>query len=162
MRRWLPFPAMSLFVFVTWLLLNQSLAPGHLLLASALAVALGFLFGRLEPPPLRIRRRGLLLRLAVRVVGDIVRSNLALLWVLLSGRTNKVTSGFVSIPLQLTNPYGLAVLACIVTSTPGTIWMSYRARDSVLLIHVFDLIDEAEWVRTITERYERPLREIFE
>ncbi|CAN7637528.1 Na+/H+ antiporter subunit E [Phenylobacterium sp. LjRoot219] len=162
MRRWLPYPAMSLFVFATWLVLNQSLAPGHLVLAAALAAAAGFLFVRLDPPPLRIRRRGLLLRLAVRVFGDIVRSNLALLWVLLSGRTSKVTSGFVSIPLQLTNPYGLAVLACIITSTPGTIWMSYRSRDNVLLIHVFDLIDETAWIRTITERYERPLREIFE
>lgn len=162
MRRWLPYPAMSLFVFAAWLVLGQSLAPGRVLLGAALGAAAGLLFQRLDPPPLRIRRRLLLLPLAARVFADIVRSNLALLWVLLSGRTGKVTSGFVSIPLQLTNPYGLAILACIITSTPGTIWMSYRARDSVLLIHVFDLIDETEWIRTITERYERPLREIFE
>ena len=63
---------------------------------------------------------------------------------------------------ELTNEYGLAILACIITSTPGTIWMSYEPKQRVLLIHVFDLVDEATWIRMIAERYERPLREIFE
>ena len=30
------------------------------------------------------------------------------------------------------------------------------------MIHVLDLIDESEWVRTIKGRYERLLLEIFE
>lgn len=161
MKRVAPYPALSLFVFVTWLVLNQSLAPGHLLLGALLALMLGFAFGRLRPPRLRIRRRRLLLRLMIRVAADVVRSNLALLRIIVGGRSRKVTSGFVSIPLDLTNPYGLAVLACIITATPGTIWMSYETQDRILLIHVLDLIDEAEWVRTVTDRYARPLQEIF-
>ena len=161
MRRVLPYPALSLFIFATWLILNQSLAPGHLLLGAILAVALGFAFRSLQPPALRIRQPRLLLRLFIRVIGDVVRSNLALLRIIVAGRSRSVTSGFVSIPLELTNPYGLAVLACIITATPGTIWMSYESQDRVLLIHVFDLIDETEWIRTITDRYARPLQEIF-
>lgn len=161
MRRWLPYPTLTLFSLATWLILNQSLAPGHLLLGAGLGLALGFGFRRLQPPPLRIRRRGLLLRLALRVIGDIVRSNFALLRIIIGGRSRNVTSGFVSIPLDLTDPYGLAVLACIITATPGTIWMSYESQDRILLIHVFDLIDETEWIRTITDRYARPLQEIF-
>ena len=163
MKRWVPYPAMSLFLMGAWLVLNQSLAVGHLLLGAVLGLLLGAVFGRLQPPPLRIRSRRRLLQLAWVVLGDIVASNLALLWILVRGRTARgVTSGFVTIPLQLTDPYGLAVLACIITATPGTIWMSYRAREGLLLIHVFDLLDEAGWIRTITERYETPLREIFE
>ena len=161
MRRWLPYPTLTLFALATWLILNQSLAPGHLLLGAGLGLALGIGFRRLQPPPLRIRRRGLLLRLALRVIGDIVRSNLALLRIIIGGRSRSVTSGFVSIPLDLTDPYGLVVLACIITATPGTIWMSYESRERILLIHVFDLIDETEWIRTITDRYARPLQEIF-
>lgn len=162
MRRWLPYPAMSLFLAATWLVLNQSLAVGHLLIAAVLGLALARVFGRLEPPPLRIRNRRRLLRLVATVFGDVIRSNLALMRILVGGRAGSVRSGFVSIPLHLTDPYGLAALACIITATPGTIWMSYRADESRLLIHVFDLVDEAEWIRTITERYETPLREIFE
>ena len=56
----------------------------------------------------------------------------------------------------------LAVLAMIVTATPGTAWAELAADRSVLLLHVLSLEDEAEVVATIKERYERPLMEIFE
>lgn len=162
MRRWLPNPAMSGFVLVTWLLLNQSLAPGHLLLGVLLGLSVGPVLRRLRTPPLRIRNPLVLLRLAGHVGWDIVQANVALLLIVLSSRTRHVRSGFVRVPLQLTDPYGLAVLACIITATPGTIWMSYQSAERVLLIHVFDLVDEAAWIHTVTDRYERPLREIFE
>lgn len=125
-------------------------------------LSMGFVVKRLQPPPLRIRNHRRLLMLAGQVGRDIIQANFALLAIVLSGRARRVKSGFVSIPLKLTDPYGLAVLACIITSTPGTIWMSYQIKERVLLIHVFDLVDDAVWIRTITERYERPLREIFE
>ena len=162
MKRWLPYPAMALFILASWLVLNQSLAPGHLALGAILGVALSLLLRRLELPPLKIRNRRLLLALAGRVALDIVRSNIAVLMLILGGQQRKVTSGFVQVPLMLTNNYGLAILACIITSTPGTIWVSYASRERLLLIHVFDLVDETQWIRTIVERYERPLREIFE
>ena len=60
------------------------------------------------------------------------------------------------------DPYGLATLACIVTATPGTIWTGLAPDGAVLTIHVLDLQDEEAWVRTIKDRYERPLMEIFE
>jgi multicomponent K+:H+ antiporter subunit E len=161
-KRWLPHPAMSGFVLLTWLLLNQSLAPGHLVLGAVLGLAGGLVLGLLRPPTLRIRNHLLLLRLAGRVGWDIIHANLVLLTVILSGRTRRIRSGFVRVTLQLSDPYGLAVLACIITSTPGTIWMSYESQAGVLLIHVFDLVDDATWIRTITERYEQPLREIFQ
>ena len=162
MKRWLPYPAMTVFIAVVWLLLNQSLAPGHILVGVVLGVVLSRFMRRLELPPLKMRRVHVLLVLAARVAADIVRSNLAVLAIILSGRRRQMRSGFVRVPLVLTNGYGLAVLACIITSTPGTIWMSYEAKERVLLIHVFDLVDEAVWIRTILDRYERPLREVFE
>jgi multicomponent K+:H+ antiporter subunit E len=162
MKRWLPYPAMAGFILVAWLLLNQSLAPAHLILGALLALVLSTLMGRLDLPPVKIRNPQLIPRLAGRVAWDIVRSNVAVFKIILSGRYRQVRSGFVRVPLVLTDGYGLALLACIITSTPGTIWMSYESKERVLLIHVFDLVDEAAWIRTITERYERPLREIFE
>ena len=60
------------------------------------------------------------------------------------------------------NPYGLAWLACIITSTPGTLWVNFDAQKGSLMIHVLDLVDEGEWIRTIKDRYERHLLEIFE
>jgi len=55
-----------------------------------------------------------------------------------------------------------AVLAAIVTSTPGTIWADLTRDGRTLTLHVLDLRDEDQWVRTIKQRYERALIEIFE
>jgi multicomponent K+:H+ antiporter subunit E len=57
---------------------------------------------------------------------------------------------------------GLAVLAIIVTATPGTAWMEYDAASGSLLLHVFDLVDEASWTDLVKNRYEHMLMEIFE
>ena len=77
-------------------------------------------------------------------------------------RNRSLNSGFVAIPLDLTDRHGLAVLACIITSTPGTIWVSYDSSANILLIHVLDLADEQVWIDTIKQRYERLLLGIFQ
>jgi len=161
MSRWLPYPLLSATLAVVWMVLNQSASPGTVLLGAGLGVLLGRAYGVLEPPKARLRRPGAALRLFARVVLDIARSNLAVARLIVGGR-RKLNSGFVSIPLTLADRHGLALLACIITSTPGTVWVSYDARASVLLIHVLDLDDEAAWILTIQRRYESLLREIFE
>ena len=93
---------------------------------------------------------------------DIIRSNVAVGRIILGLGRRQRTSGFVNIPLELRNPYGLAILACIITSTPGTLWVNFDRQRGLLVIHVLDLIDEDDWIRTIKNRYERRLLEIFE
>jgi multicomponent K+:H+ antiporter subunit F len=93
------------------------------------------------------------MRLAWLVLVDIIRSNFAVARIVLSPDRRDRHSGFVSIPLDLRDSYALAVLACIITSTPGTIWVDFNSSNRVLLIHVLDLIDEDAWVRTIKNRY---------
>lgn len=162
MRRWLPYPAMSALLLVIWLLLNQTLAPGQFVVGAILGVVLARIFRLLDAPTLRLRNPHRLLLLAARVSLDVVRSNYAVAKLIVRGQSRAVQSGFVSVPLRLTNPYALAVLACIITSTPGTIWVSYDAGRNILLIHVLDLVDEMVWIRTIRDRYEHLLLEIFE
>jgi multicomponent K+:H+ antiporter subunit E len=82
--------------------------------------------------------------------------------IVLGPRRSDVTSGFMNIPLEMRAPYGLAALAIIITSTPGTLWVDFDSARGVLTIHVLDLIDEEAWIATIKQRYERRLMEIFE
>jgi len=81
---------------------------------------------------------------------------------LLTRRTSGIASKFVQIPLDMRDPNGLAVLAMIMCLTPGTAWGEVSFDRSTLLIHVFDLDDEAAFIAMIKQRYERPLMEIFE
>lgn len=161
MKRWLPHPLVAGFLLLAWLLLQQSLAPGTIVVGVVLALVLTRVLDRLQPPPVRVRRPGRLLMLLARVFGDIVRSNLAVAKIIVSRRRDFV-SGFVSIPLDITSPYALAMLACIITATPGTIWVSHDSRHRLLVIHVLDLIDETTWINNIKQRYEHPLSDIFQ
>ncbi len=68
----------------------------------------------------------------------------------------------IEIELETRNRTALALLAIIVTATPGTAWLGWNPRRGVLLLHVFDLVDEAQWQDLIKNRYEKALREILE
>jgi multicomponent K+:H+ antiporter subunit E len=95
-------------------------------------------------------------------VADMVRSNFAVARIVLGfGRPNR-KAGFLRMPLDLRDPAGLAVMACIVTSTPGTSWVRYERSESWVLIHVLDLVDEAAWIALFKKRYEQRLLEIFQ
>src|SRR5690606_8239879 len=91
----------------------------------------------------------------------IIRSNNAVAQIILNPKS-KFSSGFVLIPLDMRNPYGITTLACIITATPGTLWVEYDSNEHAMMLHVLDLIDEDAWRRIIKERYEKRLMEIFE
>lgn len=161
MSRLLPHPLLALALLVMWLLLTQSISPGQI----ALGAIAGFLGAHalhaLRPEPVGFKRLGTAARLSAIVIADIVHSNLAVAALVLRPRRDRV-AGFVRLPLELGNRNGLAILALIITATPGTIWVELDRARSILLVHVLDLVDEEQWVALIKRRYEAPLLEIFE
>lgn len=159
MTRLVPHPLLTLGLLLLWLVLTR-FSLGHLVLGSVIALGAGLVFARLEPASPRRRRIWPLLRLAGIVAVDIVRSNLAVAWLILSDGRNR-RSGFVEIPLRLQDPGALALLALILTATPGTAWLEHDRATGVLLLHVFDLKDPEEWRALIRDRYEALLLEAF-
>ena len=160
MTRLLPYPLLTASLLTMWLLLN-GLSLGHLLLGSAIALAAANVTAALSPAKPRIKRWYLLPKLVGIVMIDICRSNIAVARLILRNRQSKRVSGFVVVPLELRHPSGLAILACIVTCTPGTAWVEYNSTSNRLLLHVFDLVDESHWIDLIKNRYERLLLEIL-
>lgn len=161
MSRLIPHPLLSLGLLAMWLLLNR-VSPGHLILGSAIALVAGWAMGAIRPERLHIRRPFRMLWLALQVGIDIIRSNIAVaILILTGGRHGRRRSGFVAIPLRLQDPAALAVLSMIITATPGTAWLDYDPDSGILLLHVFDLIDPQEWQDLIRNRYEAQLMEIF-
>lgn len=156
-------PLSALGVVATWLLLNEPVDAGDLLLAVPIGFMTGALLRRLQPPSSRMRyKASAMASLAWLTFVDIVQSNLAVFRIVLRPRRPGRVAGFVAIPLELRHPGGLAVLACIVTATPGTSWARYEADRGVLTLHMLDIVDEPRWVREFKARYESRLLEIFE
>ncbi len=155
---WLYLPSMLLGL---WLLLNDSLSPGNIVLGGALALFFGWASQALRPLRARPRRPWVAVKLVVRVAIDVFNSNLEVARIIWVGRS-QISPGFIKIPISMKDPHGLAALSCIVTYTPGTVWSELAEDEGLLTLHVLDLKDESYWIHKIQYDYERPLKEIFE
>lgn len=161
MKRWLPTPLVSLALLLLWLMLNQTIEPAHILLGALIAVAVPLMIAPLRPTPVRVSRPLTVIRLTVYSLIEILRSCFNVCTLILFGG-DRLNTQFIRIPLDLRDPHGLAVLACIINSTPGTVWVEIIPGSNDLALHVFDLHDTAWWVNMIKTKLEQPLIEIFE
>ncbi len=155
MKRLFPAPWLSLALWLLWL-------PAHLLLGAALGFLAPLMMAPLRPLPVRIRNPWVILRLFLLVGRDVIVSNLIVARGVLNAGRRPPRSAFVKIPLELRDANGLAALSMICTVIPGTVWSELALDRSVLLLHVFDLDEEAAFIRHFKDTYERPLMEIFE
>ena len=161
MTRWLPHPLLAASLFVMWLLLTQSFSAGQVILGAVVAVLAGASMSILRRRSSRIMSWSKLGKLAAIVLADVARSNIAVAKIVLSPKSER-NSSFIRLQLQLRDKQALAILALIITATPGTAWVQFDRNDGTLLIHVFDLVDEEAWIHLLKSRYERLLLEIFE
>lgn len=157
----IPHPILSVALFVVWLLMNSPFGAGSLVIATLVGLLVPHVMRAMTPERVRVRSPLAIFRLAGRVIYDALLSNWKVVMLILGHRKGVRKSGFVSIPLSLSNRYGLAALAIIITSTPGTLWVQYDRYKRVLLLHVLDLTDDQDWTATIKDRYETLLMEIF-
>lgn len=163
MRAWFPSPLLSVSLLLVWLLLNQTVAPAHLLFGALLGILAPLLARPLLPHGhARLRRPMALLKLLWLSGMEIIRSCFNVSQIILLRRAADVNSQFIRVPLDLRSPHGLALLSCLINSTPGTVWVEITPESHELLLHVFDLHDEQWWVDTIKTRYEQPIIEVFE
>ncbi|MBK5567520.1 Na+/H+ antiporter subunit E [Ensifer sp. SSB1] len=160
MRIWLPYPLLSIALLIIWVLLNQSVAPGTLVMGTILATGLSWVTLKLSPVRSHPRRILLILRFGFAVALDVIRSNLAVIGVILRGRRRPPSSGFLTVDIDLEDENALALLACVMTATPGTAWLEYDRGRKSLLFHVLDMENEDVWLDTV-KRYEAALKEIF-
>jgi multicomponent K+:H+ antiporter subunit E len=161
-KRLLPAPLLTLALAVLWLLLNDAFSLGHWLMALVLGLALPLMTQSLRPTPVRFRRPWVAWRLFWLVGYDVIAWNWRVLRGTLARRDQLPEGGFVTVPLELRDPSGLAVLSAIMCVIPGTIWSELSLDRSALLVHMFDIDNAQAEIDLIKTRYERPLMEIFE
>lgn len=161
MKRWLASPLLSATLFAVWLLLNNTLDPAHLMLGAMVAIIVPRLTDALRPERPCVRRPLVIARLGLVVLWDIVLSNIEVARRIL-GPEEAIRPAFVWLPLDLTDPHAIASLAGIITMTPGTLSAELSPDRRHLLVHAFNVDDEAALVAQMKARYEAPLKEIFE
>ena len=161
MRRWLPHPLLSVSLVVLWLLLVNELSTGHLVLGALLGWLIPFATSRFWPEQIRIRHPGMLLRFLSVFAVDIVRGSFHVAWLILKGSAH-LRPVFVEVPLDVKTNLAISLLANTISLTPGTVSALLSGDRRTLIVHTIDTDDPAALVAEIKQRYEVPLKQVFE
>ena len=159
-RGWFSQPWLSALLAVTWLLLQRSLEPVHLLSATLIGLVLPRLLHNFLSQATRIRIKPAL-RLTQLVLWDILMSNITVARLVL-GSNAKLRPAWVPVPLTLTHETAISLFATIITTTPGTVSCTVDEERRVILVHALDCSDAAQMATDMKERYEVLLLAIFE
>lgn len=160
LSRLLPMPVQSILLFMVWLLMNNTLATGHIFLAAVLALTIPLAVNGLQHPQPTIRKPLLAFRYFSLVLMDVVVANMQVA-VLILGPLKKMNPGFVAVPLDIKGRLPITLLASTVSLTPGTVSCDISEDHCWLYIHALNLVDEQALIDSIKSRYEAPLKEIF-
>ncbi len=158
---WLPNPGLSVMLLAVWLLLNNTIAPGHIVLGGIIAFIIPLLARPLMTPRPRARSVILVVRYFLVLLVDIVRSNIEVA-ILICGPMHALRPTMLAIPLDLQDDLTITLLASTISLTPGTVSAEVSSDKKWLYVHALHIGNDEDLVGEIKERYERPLKEIYE
>ncbi|RAZ86115.1 Na+/H+ antiporter subunit E [Cereibacter johrii] len=160
-RRLFPHPWLTVTLIVVWMLLVNKLALGSLVFAVLLGIAIPLLVAPYWPGQTQLRSPLRLAAYVVLVIWDIIQANLTVARIVLFYPTDKIRSAWIAVPIELTSPEAISMLAGTITLTPGTVVTDVSACGRVLLVHCLHAPDPDAVREEIKTRYEARLKRIF-
>jgi len=160
-NKFLPHPFLTLILAVVWILLQNDISAGMAVFGLILGIVIPIATARWWPDRPRSIRKGKMLVYTVIVLWDILVANVQVAWLILTKSNDAMRPTWIVIPLELTTPEAITILAATITLTPGTVSADLSDEGHSLLVHVLDT-DAPDDVRDqIKSRYEARLLEIF-
>lgn len=161
MQRWLPHPLLSVVLVMVWMLLLNSFTMGGLVMGMLLGTVIPIITSSFWPerPPIRAYGRAFMFMLLV--AWDVVVANIHVARLIIFKPASQLRTRWVTVPLELTSPEAITVLAGTITMTPGTVSSDLSADGRSLLVHCLDAPDAEAAVMEMKTRYEARLKRIF-
>ncbi|KGM07494.1 Na(+) H(+) antiporter subunit E [Methylophaga thiooxydans] len=160
MKSIFPHPLLSVALWLIWLLLNNTVALGHVVLGALLAIFIPWFSAGFWQEKVTIRRPWLLVKYVFVVIYQILVANMMVARLILTNQ-EKLHPGFLSVPLELTSPLAISLLANTISLTPGTVSCDLSEDQKSLLIHALHIEDADAIITEIKQLFEKPLKEIF-
>ena len=159
-RKIFPHPWLTLLLAVTWPLVNNSFAPGHMVLGGILAVLIPIVTSSFWPEPVALQCPGQVIKYATCLALDILTANLQVaVWIIRPNR--QLRPAFLRYELELSSPMAISLLANTISLTPGTVSCDLSTDQRYLLIHSLHTDDADGLAQKIQRRYESPLLKIL-
>lgn len=160
MNRLLPHPGLSALLVAMWMVMVNDLTFGTLFLGLVFGIAVPMFTapwwqGR---PNVRFVPGAAYVGL---VVWDIIIANFQVAAIILFKPTRDLRPAWLTVPLDLTTPEAITVLAGTISLTPGTVSADVSACGKYLLVHALHAPDPASEIAKAKARYEARLLRIF-
>lgn len=162
MTRLIPHPGLSAFLVLFWLILANAWTLGSLVMALIIGLVIPLITSAWWPERPRIRRPFALIAYLGIVIWDVIVSSFQVAKIVLFMPKDRIRSAFVVVPVDLTSPEAISLLAGTITMTPGTLTADFSEDRRCLLIHSLHAPDPDEVRDSIKSRYEARLKRIFE
>lgn len=161
MNRLLPHPALSGMLLIVWLLMANSITVGGIVLGSVFALVLPKFTQPFWPDRPRMRFGRVFLGYLAIVLFDIVIANFQVAWLILFRRNRDLRARWLVVPIDLTTPEAITLLAGTISLTPGTVSSDVSTDGRFLLVHALDVEDAEAEIARIKTRYEARLQRVF-
>lgn len=162
LSRLLPHPLLSLSLILVWLGLVNKVTTGNLLLGVLLGIVVPILTAPYWPNRARLQNPWRAIEYFLLVLWDICVANVQVAMIILFKPNRDLRSCWITVPLELTSPEAITVLAGTITMTPGTVSSGLSDDGTALLVHCLHTDDPDGTRDQIKHRYERRLKEIFQ
>ena len=161
LARLVPHPLLSLTLVFVWLGLVNTFTLGNLILGSAFGLIIPMLTAAYWPNRPAISRPLKIAEYMLIVLWDIIVANVQVAMIILFRREKDIRSQWIPVPLEITSPEAITVLAGTITMTPGTVSAMLSADCVTILVHCLHTDDPDSVRDQIKSRYESRLKEIF-
>lgn len=161
MKRLFPHPFLTLTLIVLWFLLVNELKLGSLVLAAVLGTVIPLLTTAWWPDRPKVKHPLRLASYSLLVLWDVIVANFQVARIVLFMPRAKIQSAWITVPLDLTSPEAISLLAGTITMTPGTLTADISADGRALLVHSLHAPDPDAIRDEIKTRYESRLKRIF-
>jgi len=99
-------------------------------------------------------------RLLLRFLFQVVTSGLTTAWSIVRPG-QRLTPGLVRMRYGNLSEFGVTVMGCMITLTPGTTTIDIDTERQELLLHLLDTSDPGRTIRKIRQQFETPLQRMF-
>lgn len=161
LRKLVPHPLLALTLACVWLALVNKITLGNIILGGFLGLVIALMTAPYLPGKPRVRHPFRVVGFVFLVLWDIVVANVQIALIILFKPTGKLKSAWITVPLELTSPEAITVLAGTITMTPGTVSATLSSCGGAILVHALHTDDPIAVRDDIKSRYEKRLLEIF-
>ena len=161
LRKLIPHALLALILACVWLALVNKITLGNIILGGFLGLVIALMTAPYWPGKPRVRHPFKVVGYVFLVLWDIVVANVQIALIILFKPTDKLKSAWITVPLELTSPEAITVLAGTITMTPGTVSATLSSCGRAILVHALHTDDPIAVRDDIKSRYEKRLLEIF-